>query len=352
MENTKKCKVAANDGDKEKKSLIAEEEEKNVLQAEEFPDEFQCCICLDLLYKPVVLGCGHLSCFWCVHKAMSICYESHCPICRHPYNHFPSICQLLHLLLQKLYPVAYESRKRQVREEEKKIGYFSPATHKLFGSCPSKESNILDIHQPSHANFPAKSYLEDYSEKGESSSNRNSSGETMHQQDDSSVRSERASNSSEIAENETIQKYNLLEDDIEHGAYKQVTVSDFQCAACKKLLFRPVVLNCGHVYCESCICGSESGIIKCEVCQSLHPNGFPSVCLTIERFLEEQFPDIYAERRETLLKQTDRSGQAQPQTSQSLSSVLSDVYSSWWWGNKGPKVHIGVGCDSCGIPAS
>lgn len=46
MENTKKCKVAANDGDKEKKSLIAEEEEKNVLQAEEFPDEFQCCICL------------------------------------------------------------------------------------------------------------------------------------------------------------------------------------------------------------------------------------------------------------------------------------------------------------------
>ncbi|CAK9151511.1 unnamed protein product [Ilex paraguariensis] len=82
-----------------------EKEFAEIAVEEEFPDEFQCCVCLDLLYKPVVLGkralqklqigrcfftkfsslislfagCGHLSCFWCVFKAMDSWQESHCP---------------------------------------------------------------------------------------------------------------------------------------------------------------------------------------------------------------------------------------------------------------------------------
>lgn len=28
--------------------------------------------------------------------------------------------------------------------------------------------------------------------------------------------------------------------------YEQISVSDVLCSACKELLFRPVVLNCGH----------------------------------------------------------------------------------------------------------
>ncbi|XP_022852848.1 E3 ubiquitin-protein ligase PRT1-like [Olea europaea var. sylvestris] len=84
--------------------------------SEDFPDEFQCCVCLDIMYKPVVLACGHISCFWCVFKAMDSFRESHCPICRNPYNHFPSICRLLHFLLLKLYPSAYKRRERQVAD--------------------------------------------------------------------------------------------------------------------------------------------------------------------------------------------------------------------------------------------
>ncbi|KAI8538000.1 hypothetical protein RHMOL_Rhmol09G0066800 [Rhododendron molle] len=81
---------------------------------EEFPDEFQCCVCWDLLFKPVVLACGHISCFWCVFKMMNRQGVSHCPVCRHPYNHFPSICQLLHFVLLKLYPQDYKRREQQV----------------------------------------------------------------------------------------------------------------------------------------------------------------------------------------------------------------------------------------------
>lgn len=31
-----------------------------------------------------------------------------------------------------------------------------------------------------------------------------------------------------------------------NGNCKQISVEDVLCAACKQLLFRPVVLNCGH----------------------------------------------------------------------------------------------------------
>jgi len=40
--------------------------------------------------------------------------ESHCPICRNPYHHFPTICEMLHFLLLKMYPVAYERRAKQI----------------------------------------------------------------------------------------------------------------------------------------------------------------------------------------------------------------------------------------------
>lgn len=97
--------------------------------------------CRDLLYKPIVLcktmlfssnalnvlavwwvfsifssifaACGHMCCFWCVHKSMSGVRESKCPTCRHQYYHFPTVCQLLHFLLLKLYPVAYNRRTNQ-----------------------------------------------------------------------------------------------------------------------------------------------------------------------------------------------------------------------------------------------
>ncbi|XP_078439887.1 proteolysis 1 [Wolffia australiana] len=88
-------------------------------------ESFDCCVCLDLIYKPVVLACGHISCFWCVHQAMSGIMESHCPICRKPYKHFPAVCHLLHNLLWKLKPTDYKRREDEVLESEKEIDCFS-----------------------------------------------------------------------------------------------------------------------------------------------------------------------------------------------------------------------------------
>lgn len=42
---------------------------------------------------------------------------SHCPLCRHPYNHFPNVCQMLHLILLKMYPIACNKRDHQIMGE-------------------------------------------------------------------------------------------------------------------------------------------------------------------------------------------------------------------------------------------
>lgn len=40
--------------------------------------------------------------------------------------------------------------------------------------------------------------------------------------------------------------------------------------------------------------------LKCQVCKSLHPRGFPKVCLELDHFLEEQFPKEYALRKDVI----------------------------------------------------
>jgi hypothetical protein len=96
--------------------------------------QFMCCVCLDLLYKPVVISCGHMSCFWCVHKAMHVFRESHCAVCRQPYKHFPSICQLMHHLILKLEPADYKRREKEVLEEERRIETYSPQIIEFLNS--------------------------------------------------------------------------------------------------------------------------------------------------------------------------------------------------------------------------
>ncbi|KAL5208717.1 hypothetical protein ABZP36_033152 [Zizania latifolia] len=201
---------------------------------------FQCCICLELLFKPVVIACGHMSCFWCVHKAMHIIRESHCAVCRQPYKHFPSICQLLHHLLIKLEPVEYKRREKEVLEDEKRTDTYSPQIIEFLNS----KNNNCEI---------------DGENKPEEKS---SDGNTVN----------------------------------EH--LKKVKLEDVSCALCKELLYQPAVLNCGHVYCISCLPCLDDGALKCQVCGSLHPGDFPNVCLDLDHFLEEYFPAEYELRQE------------------------------------------------------
>jgi len=58
------------------------------------------------------------------------------------------------------------------------------------------------------------------------------------------------------------------------------------------------------VYCQTCVVNTDEDMLRCQVCQSPHPNRSPKVCLELDHFLEEQFPEEYRQRRDAIeLKQ-------------------------------------------------
>ncbi|OVA03943.1 zinc finger protein [Macleaya cordata] len=326
-------------------------------EVEEINDSFLCCICLDLLYKPVVLACGHISCFWCVHRAMSAFQESHCPICRCEYNHFPSICELLHFLLLKMYPVAYKRREKQLLEEEKRDGCFSPQfddnslciSNKLSSPCPPTSS----IRCSQTLSYP-KTHSSRKTNPSPIMDSQNS--DELFRCDAATLPEKTCAGNSEVTENVSIEEDDYLNNDLNFKACKVVSIIDALCITCKQLLFRPVVLNCGHAYCESCLAISENETLICQLCRSPHPNGFPKVCLELDHFLEARFSKEYMLRREAVqpkpiycqkgipsacLTQAGKRGTLSSSSpSQDYSSCLSGC---------GPNVHFGAGCDYCGM---
>ncbi|CAL5192014.1 unnamed protein product [Lathyrus oleraceus] len=292
---------------------------------EEVPDSFSCCVCLDLLYKPIVLSCGHICCFWCVYKSMNCLRESQCPTCRHQYYHFPTVCQALHFLLLKMYPVAYNRRINQTLEEEKKSGFYSPQfdpdtceSQAKFGhSCSPSSSSKMNL-------VPNSCNVETF--------------ECTKQPEFTAHKAEPETTGTP-AEEKTLPHDKL---DIK----QKISVADVMCTMCKQLLFRPVVLNCGHVYCETCVYKLADEMLRCEVCQSPHPRGFPKVCLEFNHFLEEQFAEEYARRSDAIeLKEI----KVKPETPSCSLDNGNKGESTEWWSDPDLKVHIGVGCDFCGM---
>ncbi|KAE9603360.1 hypothetical protein Lal_00008217 [Lupinus albus] len=296
-----------------------ENEHQNIFES------FVCCVCLDLLYKPTVLSCGHISCFWCVHKSMDGLRESHCPICRNPYYYFPTICQMLHFLLLKIYPDVYKRRENRMLEEEKKMGLFSPQ----FDACTC-ESQAKCLPSCTVVNMSVECM-----EQSESAT---------HEEDKGTLYPKHSFERTQEVIRIPVEGEKLPQN--EDDQQQRISVADVMCTTCKQLLFRPVVLNCGHVYCETCIVNLAVEVLKCEVCQSLHPKGFPKVCLALDHFLEEQFPEEYAKRRDAV--QLSQLIVKPDTTSCSMNNDKVEKI-GWWWCEPGLKVHTGVGCDFCGM---
>lgn len=317
-----------------------------VESGEEFSAIFRCCVCLDLLYKPIVLSCGHISCFWCVYRSMNGLRESHCPICRHSYTYFPTICQMLHFLLLKMYPVAYKRRENQILGEEKKTGSFSPQFDPHLCGSRTQESNHLDY--PSHS-FTAVSPFNSgsdpwFNKKGEPCANVEQSESVSMFNDNGTILPQQNCNRNfEVTGSIDIEEESLSHNNFDGNC--KVLIADVLCSVCNQLLFQPVVLNCGHVYCQTCIINPMDKKLKCHVCQCLHPSGFSKVCLELDHFLEEQFPGEYAMRRDAVQLEQIHFQHKSPTT---CSTKSGEEYIPWWSSN-GTKVHMRVGCDSCGM---
>ncbi|CAH8385271.1 unnamed protein product [Eruca vesicaria subsp. sativa] len=246
--------------------------------------------------------------------SMSGLRVSHCPICRDPYLHFPTVCQKLHFLLKKLYPIAHNKREAQLLKDEQALECFSPQIDQPKAKLQSP--TVSDEGKVEACSNPAVRLL--------------------------------SSNEEPLEDTKTVNIH-------ENGKFsQQISKEDLLCSACKELLVRPVVLNCGHVYCEGCVVDmmdQESEKIKCKECHVCDPRRFPKVCLALEQLLEENFPDEYNSRTSGIQKTLahDSIGNFQNYHKEATSSSDNNNNGLPRWANPACNVHIGVGCDSCGV---
>lgn len=118
-----------------------------------------------------------------------------------------------------------------------------------------------------------------------------------------------------------------------------LTVEDFLCSSCHDLLYHPVVLTCGEVFCESCLKKSTSTVLRCPSCRDPHRGGSALICLELHQYLESAFPAEYMKRKQ------DAKLQELAEKTQSLGCNSGDVGDG---GTEG-DLHKGVGCDGCGM---
>lgn len=281
--------------------------------------------------------------------------ESHCPTCRHPYHHFPNICQMLHYLLCKMYPITYKIRETQILEYEKARDCFSPELKDPVCASPNSEKlcHVGDAGQSYLTNTTEYSALRGSSGDGRAATNLkelvfSSSFEGVCKNQPK----ENSSGGLEVTHNHAVEENVMSKGD--NGTHVRVSISDMLCVACNELLFRPVVLNCGHVYCETCLSIPADEKLQCQLCQSSHPKGIPKVCLELHHFVEAQFPTEYELRKNTI-KQVD-SQQELPTICSAEGSKRSGHFSfssdeKFYpsWSDRTVEVHYGVGCDFCGM---
>merc|ERR1719229_723252 len=96
--------------------------------------EFDCPLCLQILYEPLTLECGHSFCRDCVGQALQL--KRHCPLCRHrshiDADTYPSNILITNLLETYLH-LAYEQRSNEIKTIKKMRKH----RHPLFiGSSP------------------------------------------------------------------------------------------------------------------------------------------------------------------------------------------------------------------------
>jgi len=330
------------------------------MDADDGSEFFLCVICLELVYKPVVQSCGHVFCFWCVHRAMNSDRESYCSLCRSPYNHFPRVCELLHFLLLKAFPEDYRLREKQIQEEERKMQKFSPefddpqTAQIMYGSklnssettANFSERESLQEDSLSESSIATKSMDSIFSSgtirKGAESMHTSSlckESVSVNVETSVTINNLEANDGPEGVASETTKDQANASN---HVSFNKVTVDDALCCCCKRLLYHPIVLNCGHAFCQSCIKISEERTVNCQVCPSIHPGDRPSVCLELHQFLEQTFPVEYAERKKSVIAQEKIQ---QPREEDCQRSTKEAVRTT----AEMPEIHRDVGCDYCGV---
>lgn len=107
-------------------------------------DTFDCPVCTNLLYDPLVTSCGHVFCKSCILRGMD--HGNKCPLCRTIIHVTPEngVCSLLQNVIKNSFPNEYEQRKAEIEKELKEQEFHLPLF--LLGDLVLFPGMALPLH--------------------------------------------------------------------------------------------------------------------------------------------------------------------------------------------------------------
>lgn len=142
-----------------------------------------------------------------------------------------------------------------VSEEEKKYGHTSPRFDGFSDSLSDKALGVQDTSPHTAATVFNMTQRRDSSLIQDSSVN------------EANMTMIPTTSSQESTTNMAKQGDSMVKSEVKNEARKQILMTDLQCTLCKQLLYRPIVLNCGHGrFCDQFACHirkSSSITLKC-----------------------------------------------------------------------------------------
>lgn len=272
--------------------------------------------------------------------------------------YFPRVCELLHFMLSKAVPEEYERRGREIQRTEEEKQVFSPrfleSPRHLWSPRYYEDAAGLKAQITSSSSTLRIGTWANGSCANGGCANGGCPNGTDTRDVTAPAHNHGQDNIQESVQMPLMQSmYNIQgstlvpeRKEIDSGHRDQggltqniLTVEDFLCSSCHGLLYRPVVLNCGEVFCESCLKKSTSTVLRCPSCRDPHPGGSALICLELHQYLETAFPAEYMKRKQ------DAKHQESAEKIQSVGCNSGDV------GDGGTEglLHMGVGCDACGM---
>ncbi|KAL5238468.1 hypothetical protein ACI65C_005878 [Semiaphis heraclei] len=98
--------------------------------------------------------------------------------------------------------------------------------------------------------------------------------------------------------------------------------TDLQCNICFEIFIKPIVLNCSHTFCESCINVWTKRVKRCPICRVQIKSR--SFCLTLDNLIEkivEQLPKEIKQKRGLIINDRNKIKIDKPQSSSRFNGI-------------------------------
>jgi len=121
------------------------------------------------------------------------------------------------------------------------------------------------------------------------------------------------------------------------GVIVPLDESDFECALCYRLFYRPVTTVCGHTYCKECILTSLNYSTNCPICRrklSTKQNSKEFDCavnITLTTILEKHFTCQYKLREEEEMQVALRTFSKDSDVDVPEQAESNPTCSNWYW---------------------